>query len=160
MGAGQAEHAVEAGHQRQRPGNLGFFAAHDIGGLGLLQARHQTDGKTGIACGNGNQLVCIQRRAGHAAIGRFLPALPAADHATGDDRRGATRVQPGIDQPQQRRFIAVAGQRTHPVGRGGFGADSPRTHCIGAQMRGAPVNRDPVGLGHPVTTTPPSITKD
>ena len=57
MGPRQADDAVEAGLAAEEAGDLGFLAAHDVGGLVLASAR--------VGCG---------RRGGVADLGRAKAA--------------------------------------------------------------------------------------
>jgi hypothetical protein len=162
MGAGQAGDAVEAGLAREQPGDLGLLAAHHVGGAVLPEPVQDMDAQAGVAGRGAGEGRVAARRGGHGGIGRLDPALARADHAAGDHVDGFG-AEPGADQVDERGLEAVAVERAHAaVGFGPGKRRSVRTHRPGAQVRGAPVDRDPVGtdrgVGHPVTTTPPSTT--
>ena len=69
MGAGQADHTIKAGMQCQSPRDLGFLAAHHIGGRGLRQAGRDVDSDARIGGRHAGQGGGIN---GRAALRRSL----------------------------------------------------------------------------------------
>ena len=51
-------------------------------------------------------------------VGRLAPAMPAADHARGDDRQGRMGLEPSPDQPLERRWIRARRDAPDPVAGG------------------------------------------
>jgi hypothetical protein len=92
---------------------------------------------------------------GHVQIGRFLPALGAADHAAGDHRQrrlGAQPVAAGLFEGQleaaegmgRGRAVLQGLRQAHdaPGQMACIQGVAGRVQAIGAQGRGAPVQRD------------------
>ena len=50
----------------------------------------------------------VARAGGTFDVSRLAPAMPAADHARGDDWQRGMRVEPPPDQPLERRWIGPA----------------------------------------------------
>ena len=69
-------------------------------------------------------------------ISRFAPAVPAADHARGDDRQRRMSLEPSPDQPLEGRWIRSRRNAPDPIARDDLIEDlAIRRHEIGAKAR-------------------------
>jgi hypothetical protein len=106
MRAGQADqHAIGgvgvgcAGLVEHDAEHLGLFPAHHVGqAVALDQAGHDVQ-RGGVGAGarafdHGQQGADAFQVDRHVQVGRFLPALRAADHAAGDHGQGGFGAQP------------------------------------------------------------------
>ena len=79
-------------------------------------------------------------------VGRLAPAMPAADHARGDNRQSGMGREPSPNQALERRWIRSRRNAPDPVGRGDLVEDvGIRRHEIGAKAGRSPVDGDEHG---------------
>ena len=142
MAAGQQRNLATA--IRQGADDLRFLAAHHV--------RHAACGIGGRYAGDDGELAAVgqgnpddvRRDVGDAgragAVGRFAPALLAADHAAGDELRLRMRGEPVAAEGIQR-GLEGAVLHLHDAGATGaaFKDGAAWVEQIGAQAAGAPV---------------------
>ncbi len=135
---------VRAGQDDQPPArvrdaeNLDLFAAHHVG-LAIFVLIRQAGGEMNDASprlhrdDTGGDVAPV---GGTFHVRRLAPAVPAADHAGGDDRQIVMRVEPAADETPERLGKAAWGDGRDAVGGCDFIDErAVARHQIGAEAR-------------------------
>ena len=128
--------------------NFRFLATHHIGLPGFVDIGKAGREMNAPAIGlDLRQMRGDLARAGRTFdVSRLAPAMPAADHAGGDDRQRRMSLEPMTGQALERRWIGSRRDAPDPVARSDLVEDfAIRRHEIGAKAGRSPVDGDEHG---------------